>query len=119
MADLSEITAAHAHQGRAIEACIATDPIVSVGGERLIVLIEPVLFGAVSMFDEHSARVPVLRFTGNVLAAFKDQDRLAGRRQPLGQGPTARARAHNNDVEMRGQFSPPDDIWPNLGAPPN
>ncbi len=102
---LLEVAVAQPHQGRAIEGGVAAHPIVGVGRERLAGLVVPALLGAIAMLDEHRLGVPVLGLARQVLAPLQDQNRLAGGRQPLGDGPAPRARADDHHVEMGGQGS--------------
>jgi hypothetical protein len=99
---LLEVALAQPHQRRAVEGGVAADPVVGVGRERVTVLVVPLLLGAVAVLDEHRLGTPVLRFARQVLAALEDQDRLAGRRQPLRQRRPARAGADDDDVEVSG-----------------
>ncbi len=105
--DLLEVALAQAHEGRAVEAGVSAHPVVGVGGEGLVVLVVPLFLGAIAVLDEHRLGVPVLRLPGQVLAPLQDQDGLARRRQPLGQGRTPGPGADDDHVEMAGHAGAP------------
>ncbi len=96
--DVLEVALFHAHQGRAIEGGIAADPVIGVGDEGFVVLVEPLFLGAVAVLDEDGVRIPVLRFLRQVLAALQDQDFLAGIGHGIGQRAAAGARSDDDDV---------------------
>jgi len=66
---VSEIAFAQAHQGCAVEAGVAADPVVGVGDEGAAVAVVPGLPRSVAMVDEDRLGAPVLGFPGQVLAA--------------------------------------------------
>lgn len=126
MIDRFEITLLHTHESRAIEACVAPHPIVCVGYEGLVLLVEPLFLGSIPMLNENSLRIPVLGLDRQFLTAFQDQDFLATFRQAVGQRAAAGAGSHDNEVVMFG-FCSGYRLWHRnlffylifFGTPPN
>jgi hypothetical protein len=101
MPGFAEVAVAKPHQRRPVEGRVAADPIVGVRNKGLAAAVVPFLLGAVLLVEEDRFRVPVLGLARDVLAAFEDEDLLAGRREPLRQRAAAGARSDDDDVEMR------------------
>ena len=106
--DFVEIALAHPHQRGAVERRVTADPIVGIWGERRPGLVVPALLRPIAALDEHGFGIPVLGFARQMLAALEDEDRFAGRCEPLRQRRAAGAGPNDHDVEVLGHlvFSP-------------
>ena len=50
--------------------------------------------------NENGARIPIVSFARQVIAAFQKQDPLAGRSQVVGESSSARSGANDDHVKM-------------------
>ena len=100
MNHLAKVALAHPEQRRAIDLGVAADIVMQRRAEAVAVRVCPRLVGLVGAVDEHRLRVPVLFLARQIVAAFEDQDALAGRRQPLRQRGAAGAAADHDQVIM-------------------
>src|SRR5512132_3362577 len=98
VAQYSEVLRAEAEQSRAVELCIPTNVVVDLGRELVAVLVVPELGCPVFPADEYRGGIPVVALARQVVAAFKDQDLLAGGRKPVSEGPSTRTRADNDHI---------------------
>ena len=96
--DLAEVLGPQAEQRRAVELRVPADVVVDLGRELVAVPVVPELRRAVLAAHEHRGGVPVVALTRQVVAPLEQQDPLARRRQPVGQGPSSRSRADHDDV---------------------
>ena len=100
MRDSAEIALAQSQQYRAVHLRIAADPIVNAGMERLAVAVVPGLRRLVPVRAEHRFAAPILRLARQEVAAFEDQDALAGRGQAIGERAAAGAAADDDDIVL-------------------
>jgi len=56
--------------------------------ERAAILAVPRLFRLIFCIEEDGGGIPIFSFTRQKVTAFQDQDPLAARRQPMGDGPS-------------------------------
>src|SRR6185503_21102596 len=98
MTNLAEVFFAQTKERRAVELCITADEIIRVRVQCLPVAIAPRLFGVVFTFEIDGASAPVILLARYVIAAFEEEDLLAGGRELVGQRAAARARTDNDHV---------------------
>ncbi len=95
----AEILAAWAHQRSAVDLGIAAHDIMHHRRERLAVGAVPGFCSLVAALVEDGGGVPILLLALQVVAALKDEDALAGRREALRhRGPPGPAADHNEVV---------------------
>jgi hypothetical protein len=78
MFNFPEILFAKSKQGGTVEFRIAAHVVVGMRMKRIAILVLPHLFCLILAFDIHSSRGPVVFLTWYVVAAFQEQDTLAG-----------------------------------------
>ena len=108
--ELAEVLAAQAVERSPVELRLAADVVVDAGRETLAVLVVPGVLRDVAVLDEDLVGVPVLDLAREPVAAFEDEDPLAGRCQVSGEGPATGATADDDDVEVlaaRHRAAPP------------
>ena len=93
-----EIALAQPQQHRAVHLGIAADPIVDAGMERLAVFVVPGLVRLVAFAGEYRFAAPVLPLARQIIAAFEDQDPLAGGGEAVREGSASGAAADDDDV---------------------
>src|SRR5262245_36803397 len=103
MTKLAEVLFAQTKQRRAIKLGIAADVIVRMWMQLLTVRIAPSLFGVVLAFEVDGARAPIVLLAGHVIAAFEQQNLLAGWCEFVCQSAAARARPDDDYVVMIGR----------------
>src|SRR5665213_2820487 len=98
MADFAEIALAQPQQHGAIDLAIAADEIMQARVKAASLAAVPPLFRLVMALDENLARVPIRALARKIVAAFKQEDSLAGLRQAPGHGAAAGTRADDHNV---------------------
>jgi hypothetical protein len=97
---LAEVLRAQPEQRRAVELGVAADVIVHLRRELVAVAVEPELRCPIRALDEHGGGVPVVALARQVVAAFEQQDSLAGRSDAMGERAAACPRTDHDDVVM-------------------
>src|ERR1041385_3779528 len=100
--ELAEIFAAEAEEGRAVEFGVAADIVVGVGVEFFAIFVAPDFFGVVFGFDVDGVGGPIFRLARDVVAAFDEEDALAGGSKAIGEGAAAGAGADDDYVVVGG-----------------
>src|ERR1051326_8986507 len=91
MANLAKVLLAQTKQRGAVKLRVAAHEIIRVRMKLLACAVAPRLFGVVPRFDVDGARAPVIFLAGYVIAAFEQQDLLAGGRETVSECAAARA----------------------------
>src|SRR5881628_3445247 len=99
MTDLSEIFLPQPEKRRAVEFCVAADVVVRVRMELFAIDIPPRLLCLVFALNIHRLRIPVVLFTGNVIAAFDDEDTFTRGGERIRECATARSGSDDDDDE--------------------
>ena len=100
VAQLAEVLAPEAKQRCAEELGRAADEVMHLRLKLSPVAIIPRVRGDVAVLHEHRVGVPVLRLTLEPVAAFENEDVLAGRRELSCQCAAAGAATDDDDIEM-------------------
>ena len=98
VAQLAEVLLAQAVERRSVELGGAADEVVHLRLEGLARPVVPGVLGDVAVVDEHVRRGPVLRLARQPVAAFQQQDALAGGSEPVDQRAAARAASDHDHV---------------------
>src|SRR5665213_681105 len=89
-----------AEERRAIHLRIAADPVGGLRMEGLALAILPDFVRMVAVLKKDCLGVPILFLLRQKSAAFKDENTLPARSEPLGESAAARARPDDDDVVM-------------------
>jgi len=98
--DVVEVVGGQPEQGGAVDLGVPADEVVQLGVEGVVVDVAERLVGGVAASAEHGLGVPVVPFTGQVVAAFEQQDLLAGLGELRGSTAAAGSAADDDDVVM-------------------
>ena len=115
---LAEVLRAQPEQRRAVELGVAADVVVDLRRELVAVAVEPELRRPVLALDEHGGGVPVVALARQVVAAFEQQDPLAGGGDAVGERAAAGPRADHDHVVML-VFGHSDSLGCSSGQPPS
>ena len=99
MLQCAKISLAQTGQGRAVHLRVAADVIVHPWAKAAAIRRLPHFGRFITPLVKDSRRLPVLRFLGQIVTPFQQQDARALVAQPKGQRPTTHSTADNNDVE--------------------
>src|SRR5260370_8381774 len=98
MADLLEVALAQPEERGAVELGVAGDVIIRGRMERLALAVAPLFMSVVACLFDYGQTAPVVLLPGDIIAAFDQEDSLAGGRQLIRQRATTRAGAYDDDV---------------------
>ena len=98
MFDLAEVLSAQAEERRTIEFGISADVVVRVRVQGLSILVSPFFFRLILAFNIDRARIPVRLLARNIVAAFKNENALAGGRQAVNERSAACAGSDDDYV---------------------
>src|SRR5215813_8405409 len=98
MFDLAEILLAQTKQRGAVHLGIAAHPIVDPRMERAAIPVVPGLLRLIPCIGEDGGGIPIFSFTWQKVTAFEEQNSLAARRKPMGEGTSSCTRADDDDV---------------------
>jgi hypothetical protein len=97
---LLKILLAEPEVGSAIHLGGPTYKVVTARLKRLVVFIEPGVFGDIAALLEHFFRIPILGFLGQPIPPFQHQNLETRSGQVAGQGAPTGTTAHNHNVKM-------------------
>src|SRR5574337_24312 len=98
MANLTEVFFAQPKQRSTIKLGVAADIVVGVRVQRFPGLVSPFFLGLVFAFDVDRARIPVVLFPANIIAALQDKNAFARGRESVGEGSPSSAGSYDDDV---------------------
>jgi hypothetical protein len=105
--DDAEVLGTEAEEGSAIDLGLTADEVGLLRMERLIVFVEPNIFGVVAIVEEDGGGIPVEFFLRKKRATLKDEDALASLSQIECEGPAASSGSDDDDVILLGHCISP------------
>jgi hypothetical protein len=98
----TKVFGAKPEEGSAIDFCLAADEVGLLGVERLIVLVEPDVFGVVAIVEEDGGGVPVEFFLREERAALENENALPSLCEMEGESATTSPTSDNDGVILIG-----------------
>ena len=96
----AEVFGAQTKECGTVDLCLATDKVGLLGVERLIVFVEPDVFGVIVIVDEDGGRAPVEFFLREEGTALEDEDALACLREVKGECASAGSASNDDGIVL-------------------